>query len=73
MDETVPDQLGKPTKRPTMRWIFQKFENISLLNINDGGKTSQQVLNIKPVHEKILALMGEEYEKIYFLRGGCGK
>lgn len=73
MDETVPDQLGKPTKRPTMRWIFQKFENISLLNVNDGGKTSQQVLNIKPVHEKILALMGEEYEKIYFLRGGCGK
>lgn len=73
MDETVPDQLGKPTKKPTMRWIFQKFENISLLEINDGGMISQQVLNMKPLHEKILALMGDEYKKIYFLEGGCGK
>jgi len=73
MNETVPDQLGKPTKKPTMRWIFQKFENISLLNINDEGGISQQVLNTKPIHEKILALMGEEYEKIYFSGGGCGK
>ncbi len=73
MDETVLDQLGKPTKNPTMRWIFQKFENKSLLNVTDGGTVSQQVLNLKPVHEKILALMGEEYEKIYSLRGGCGK
>ena len=73
MDETVPNQLGKPTKKPTMRWIFQKFENITLLDINDEGKFSQQILNMKPIHEKILALMGEEYEKIYFLGGGCGK
>lgn len=73
MDETVPDQLGKPTKKPTMRWIFQKFENITLLQIYDKGKCSQQILNMKPVHEKILALMGKEYEKIYFLEGGCGK
>jgi len=73
MDETVPDQLGKPTKKPTMRWIFQKFENISLLNINDEGGFSQQVLNTKPIHEKILALMGKEYEKIYFSGKGYGK
>lgn len=73
MDETVPNQLGKPTKKPTMRWIFQKFENITLLDINDEGKFSKQILNMKPIHEKILALMGEEYEKIYFLGGGCGK
>jgi len=25
-NETVPDQKGKPTKRPTMRWIFFKFQ-----------------------------------------------
>jgi transposase len=73
MDETVPNQLGKPTKKPTMRWIFQKFENITLLDINDEGKFSKQILNMKPIHEKILALMGEEYEKIYFLGGGCEK
>ena len=72
MDETVPNQLGKPTKKPTMRWIFQKFEGIELLIINDGGKITQKMLNMNPVQKKILALMGKEYEKIYFLNGGCG-
>ncbi len=28
---TVPDQLKKPTKRPTLRWLFQCFEGISLV------------------------------------------
>ena len=72
MDETVPNQLGKPTKKPTMRWVFQKFEGIELLIINDDGKITQKMLNMKPVHKKILALMGKEFEKIYFLNGGCG-
>jgi len=26
--ETVLNQLGKPTQRPTLKWIFQKFRNI---------------------------------------------
>jgi transposase len=72
MKETVPDQKGKPTDKPTMRWIFQKFEGIELLIINDSGKITQKMLNMKPVHKKILALMGEKYEKIYFLERGCG-
>jgi len=29
--ETVPDQKGKPTKRPTMRWIFLKFQELQNL------------------------------------------
>ena len=28
--QTVPDQVGKPTARPTMRWLFQCFEGIDL-------------------------------------------
>jgi len=30
-NETVPDQKGKPTKRPTMRWIFFNFRGITEL------------------------------------------
>lgn len=72
MNETLPNQMGKPIKNPTMRMIFEKFEGVELLIINDGGKISKRVLNIKGVHRKILALMGPEYEKIYFLDKGCG-
>ncbi|MCB1110476.1 MAG: IS1634 family transposase, partial [Chlamydiia bacterium] len=28
---SVPNQLGKPTRMPTMRWIFQLFEGVHLL------------------------------------------
>jgi transposase len=29
LNETVPDQKGNPTKRPTMRWIFFKFQGMN--------------------------------------------
>lgn len=72
MNETVPNQLGKPIKNPTMRWIFEKFEGVELLLINDDGDFSEKVLNLKGIHRKILGLMGPEYEKIYFLDNRCG-
>ena len=30
-DSTVKNQLGRPTDRPTLRWIFQCFQSIHLL------------------------------------------
>jgi transposase len=27
-EQTIPDQVTKPTLRPTMRWVFQCFEGI---------------------------------------------
>jgi transposase len=29
--QIVPNQLSKPTNRPTMRWLFHRFEGISLV------------------------------------------
>ena len=29
--QTLPDQLKKPTDKPTMRWIFQQFEGFDLV------------------------------------------
>ncbi len=72
VDETIPNQLGKPVKKPTMRYVFQKFEGLEYLIITDGGQVSYQVLNMKPIHRQILALLGPEYENIYLLGGGCG-
>jgi len=37
-NETVPDQKGKPTKRPTMRWIFFKFQGITEFITQKKGK-----------------------------------
>lgn len=65
-DGTIPDQKGKATSRPTMRWVFQIFEGIHLL-VESGGGASDIVgiLNIRDVHRKILSLLGESYGKMY--------
>jgi len=63
--ESVPNQAGKPTQRPTMRRIFQMFEGIDLLVIKTPEGVQQQVLNLKPVHRQILRLLGPNVEKCY--------
>jgi transposase len=64
-NETVPDQKGKPTKRPTMRWIFFNFQGITELITQKEDKMASEILNMEEIHWKILSLMGEKYENIY--------
>jgi len=73
LNETIPDQKGKPTDHPTMKWVFQQFHGIHLLEIQDKKCHREEMLNMRSVNEKILRLLGESYEKIYFLKTGCGK
>ena len=73
LNETVPDQKGKPTDHPTMRWVFQQFHGIHLLEISDEQGYHEEILNMRDVNEKILRLMGGPFEKMYFLKQGCGK
>ncbi len=67
-NQTVPDQKGKPTLNPTMRWIFQLFHGIHLLIVKDhsGSVLRRTVLNIKPHHRDVLTLLGHEVQKCYF-------
>jgi hypothetical protein len=64
--QTVPNQINKPTDRPTMRWIFQCFEGIDLLHIRVGLGEHLQVLGLQPLHQKILRLLGSAYCQCYF-------
>ncbi len=64
-NETVPDQKGKPTKRPTMTWIFFHFQGITELYTQNEGEIESEILNMGEVHWKILSLMEEKYENIY--------
>ncbi|MBC7227322.1 MAG: IS1634 family transposase [Thermoflexales bacterium] len=64
-EESIPDQVGKPTQRPTMRRVFQMFEGIDVLLIPTAGGVQQRVLNLQPVHRQILRLLGPYVEKCY--------
>jgi hypothetical protein len=63
--QTIPDQMNKPTSRPTMRWVFQCFEGIELLHIYTSGLVTTVALRLQPLHEQILALLGPPYQYLY--------
>jgi transposase len=64
-EQTVPNQVNKPTKRPTMRWIFQCFEGIDLLHIRIGSSFQTQVLGLQALHLQVLRLLGPAYSRFY--------
>ncbi len=66
-DETIPDQLGKPTQMPTMRRVFQIFDGIDLLIVQNGNMRLLQILNLRPIHKQILALLGPIVQQLYEL------
>lgn len=43
--QTVPNQLGKPTASPTLRWIFQCFMSVHLVSFGEV----KQISNLKQV------------------------
>jgi transposase len=63
--QTIPDQVHKPTARPTMRWVFQCFEGIELLHIQTATTSLALALRLQPLHRLILQLLGPLYEKLY--------
>lgn len=65
-NECVPDQKGKPTRNPTMRRIFQVFQGIHLLVVKKTSALEYKVLNLKPIHQKIIRLLGPHVHNCYF-------
>jgi transposase len=64
-EQTISDQVHKPTARPTMRWVFQCFEGIELLHVQTATTSLTIVLRLESVYRPILVLLGSLYEKIY--------
>jgi transposase len=65
-EQTIPNQINKPTNRPTMRWVFHCFEGIDLLHIRIGSGFQIQVLGLKALHRQVLRLLGPAYSQFYF-------
>jgi hypothetical protein len=69
--ETLPDQKGKPTQTPTLRWIFQVFGDVDVISVWTGNQPVLcQVLNLRPVHHHVLQLFGPQVQKCYLTEIG---
>lgn len=63
-DANVPDQKGKPTQKPTARWVFELFLDVHLLFITSQG-VQVLVMNLKDELRQLLALLGSPYLDTY--------
>ena len=62
-NSTLPNQKGKPTARPTLRWILQCFQSVHLVFVN-GIKSSIQLTDKQNL---ILQFLGSSSRQYYFL------
>jgi transposase len=65
--EALPNQLGKPTQTPTLKWIFRQLDAITVVRFHDQKNNSvhEVVSNISPVRERIIRLFGFHAQLIY--------
>lgn len=66
-NEVLPDQKRKPTKRPTLLWIFTLFSSITLVNLPVAGINTRIMLNLNTLHKKIILLLGGSTKNMYLL------
>ena len=64
---SVPNQKGKDTSTPTLRWVFQLFEGILVIYIHNGTGITKVVTNMKDKHRTVIQALGIYVEKMYFL------
>ena len=57
-----PDMKNKPGQKPTARWVFQCFQGIDVLSI-DNSKVL--ILNLMDRQKTIILCLGPPYEEIY--------
>jgi transposase len=65
-NESIPDQKGKPTQTPTLRWVFQVFEGLDVLSVHVGDRLmTRKLLKLRPVHQQVIRLLGPQVQKCY--------
>jgi hypothetical protein len=68
--ETLPNQIGQPTSRPTLRWIFQLLEGINRVTLSVHGHVETFIEGLTDLRRKILQLFGQKVCQIYQISPG---
>jgi transposase len=59
----IKNQLGKLTRHPTLRWVFQCFQAVHLITIAD----TKQITNLTPERLNILRFFPLSCRRYYLL------
>ena len=60
---TIRHQTGKPTSKPTLRWVFQMFQAVHLILLAD----QQHISNLTMERQRILGFLYPACRKYYLL------
>jgi transposase len=64
---TIGDQKRRPTKSPTIRWVFQKFEDVLILYVFESDRLKLIQCELTRDQETVIRCLGKHVEKMYFL------
>jgi len=64
-NEFVPNQVNKPTQRPTLKWIFTDFLGVTEVKADSSGEMEVQLTNFNETARKIIAILGGSCENYY--------
>jgi len=64
-NETLPNQIGKQTHQPTLRWLFQLLDNINGVSVMVSGKRPCLLQGMCELKRKIIGYFGEQVRNIY--------
>ena len=65
--DVLPNQVGKPIKNRTMKWVAELMSMIAVVTIMIDDKRHRIVTNVKKVHQRIIACFGVHAFEIYGL------
>jgi transposase len=68
--DTLPNQIGQPGSRPTLRWVFQLLEGINRVTISVQGHVTIVMEGLTTLRRKILQLFGQKVCQIYQISPG---
>jgi transposase len=68
-NKTLPNQLNQPVKNPTLRWLFQIMEGVSITRIftKTNELAKEIIFNLNGLRKKIIELFGETARQMYGL------
>jgi len=64
-DETIPNQINKDIKNPTLRWVFQLFEGVNHIKVKISDKIHSFLDGMNDLRWKIIKLFGGKITEIY--------
>jgi transposase len=69
VEATIPNQINQATGTPTLRWVFQCFEGINLLQLEDEYDHNKIFIDgLDDLRRKIISLVGGHAKHLYKIK-----